>query len=237
VDEAGWYLEVMRFFEREAASIEAGRIVPACLGWDVHDLVAHQVHQLSSASDGSFPVQDSLDAMVAVEVGERQAARARQDQWTAEGVRARRETPVEVLIAELRRLAAQAPAAPLSALFPDMAVHLFDLLGAGGSSAYRDHALVVPALRFWNSFAEVRLQQVGRGPIRLELLVPSRSQDAAIGPTDAPLVAAGTAFELLRAIVGRRSRRQAGELRWDGADEVAIEVFAVYGWRSDDLDE
>jgi hypothetical protein len=166
VDEAGWYLEVMRFFEREAASIEAARIVPACPGWDVHDLVAHQVHQLSSASDGSFPVQDSVDAMVAVEVGERQAARARQDQWTAEGVRARRETPVAVLIAELRRLAAEAPAAALSALFPDVAVHLFDLLGAGGSSAYRDHAFVVPALRFWNSFAEKRLQQAGQGPIR-----------------------------------------------------------------------
>ena len=159
VDEAGWYLEVMRFFEREAESIVAARTVPACPGWDVHDLVAHQVHQLSSASDGSFPVQDSLDAMVAVEVGERQAARARQDQWTAEGVRARRETPVEVLIAELRRLADQASAAALSALFPDVAVHLFDLLGAGGSSAYRDHAFVIPALRFWKRFAGMRLQQ------------------------------------------------------------------------------
>jgi hypothetical protein len=237
VDEAGWYLEVMSFFAREAASIEAARIVPACPGWDVHDLVAHQVHQLSSASNGSFPVQDSLDAMVAVEVGERQAARARQDQWTAEGVRVRRETPVAVLIAEQRRLAAQASAAVRSALFPDVAVHLFDLLGAGGSSAYRDHAFIVPALRFWKRFAEMRLQQAGRGPIRLELLAPSPGEHAAIGPTDAPVVAAGTPFELLRAIVGRRSRRQAGELRWDGADEVAIEMFAVYGWRSDDLDE
>ena len=60
--------------------------------------------------------------------------------------------------------------------------------------------------------------------------------DQALYPR-APVMAAGTAFELLRAIVGRRSRRQAGELRWDEADEVAIEVFAVYGWRSDDLDE
>jgi hypothetical protein len=58
-----------------------------------------------------------------------------------------------------------------------------------------------------------------------------------IGPTDAPVVVAGTPFELLRAIVGRRSRRQADELRWNGADGVAIEEFAVYGWRSDDLDE
>lgn len=70
----------MKLFEREAASIEAARIVPACPGWDAHDLVAHQVHQLSGARDGSFPVQDSVDAMVAVKVDERQAARARQDQ-------------------------------------------------------------------------------------------------------------------------------------------------------------
>ena len=152
MDEAGWYLEVMKPFEWEAALTEAARIVPACPAWNAHDLVAHQVHQLSSASDGSFPVQDSVDAMVAVEVSERQAARSRQDQWTAEGVRARRETPVVALIAEWRRLAAQAPAASRSALFPDVAVHLFDLLGAGGSSAYRDHAFVVPALRFLGIF-------------------------------------------------------------------------------------
>jgi Mycothiol maleylpyruvate isomerase N-terminal domain len=170
VDEASWYLEVMNFFEREAASIEAARVVPACPGWDVHDLVAHQVHHLSSARDGSFPVQDSVDAMVAVEVGNRQAARARQDQWTSEGVRARRDTPIAALIADWRRLAAQAPAAALSALFPDIAVHFFDLLGAVGSSAYRHHAFVVPALRFWSGFAEMRLQQAGRGPIRLEFL-------------------------------------------------------------------
>jgi hypothetical protein len=237
VDEAGWYLEVMSLFEREAASIEAARIVPACPGWDAHDLVAHQVHQLSSACNDSFPAQDAVDAMVAGEMGERQAARVRQDQWTSEGVRARRETPVAVLIAQWRRLAARAPAAALSALFPDVAVHFFDLLGAAASSAYRDRAFVVPALRFWSGFAEMRLQQAGRGPIRLELLVTSPGEDEPIGPAYAPVVVAGTPFELLRAIVGRRSLRQSRKLRWDGADAVAMEMFAVYGWRSDDLDE
>lgn len=120
-------------------------------------------------------------------------------------MRARRDTPVAVLIAEWDRLAAQAPAAALSALFPDVAVHLFDLLGAAGSSAYRDRAFVVPALRFWSGFAGMRLQLAGRGPIRLHLLVTSPGEDASIGPTYAPVVVGGTPFELLRALVGRRS--------------------------------
>ena len=236
MDEAHWYVEIMNLFQREAASVEATTLVPACPGWDTHDLVAHQAHQLSSACDGTFPVQDSVDAMVAVEVDERQAARVRQDQWTSEGVRARRDTPLVVLMAEWRRLAADAPAEALSALFPDMAVHFFDLLGTGGNSAYRDHAFIVPVLLFWTGFAEVRLQQSGRGPIRLELIATPSGEDS-IGPAHATVVVAGTPFELLRAIVGRRSLRRARDLRWDGADRVALESFAVYGWRSEDLDE
>jgi hypothetical protein len=82
---------------------------------------------------------------------------------------------------------------------------------------------------------EVRLQQVGRGPLRL--LEETAGSVESIGPVDAPLVVAGTPFELLRSIVGRRSRRQADALRWEGADGVARECFSVYGWRVDDLDE
>lgn len=230
------YIEVMKLFEREVSSIDAMSIVPACPGWDAHDLLAHQVHQLSSACNGSFPVQDSVDAMAAIDTSERQAARTRQDEWTSEGVRARRDTPVALLIAEWRRLLARAPAPALSALFPDVAVHFFDLLGAGGSSAYREHDFVVPALRFWSGFTEARLHHAGRGPIRLDLVTPSGSASA-IGPAHAPVVIAGDPFELLRAIVGRRSLRQARDLEWYGADDVAVESFAVYGWRSDDLHE
>jgi hypothetical protein len=100
------------------------------------------------------------------------------------------------------------------------------------SSAFRAAA----ALRFWVGNCVVRLQQAGRGPLRLELEEIAGSVET-IGPVDAPLVVAGTPFELLRSIVGRRSRRQADALLWEGADEVARKCFSVYGWRVDDLDE
>jgi uncharacterized protein (TIGR03083 family) len=232
VDDAGRYLDVRNVFVGEAASIEATAGVPACPGWDVHDLLAHQVHQLSSACDGTFPVRDALDAIVAAE-SRRRAARTRQDRWVAGGVAARRDVSIARLTAEWDALTPGAPAAALAALLPDLAVHLFDLLGAAGRPGHRDDPFVVPALLFWARYCEVRLERAGRGPLRLELAGGAGS----IGPVDAPLVVAGTPFELLRSMVGRRSARQAEALRWEGADAVARESFSVYGWRADDLVE
>lgn len=236
MDDAGRYIDLRNLFVSQVASIEATAGVPACPGWDVHDLVAHQVHQLSSACDGTFPVQDALDAIVGAEPDRRRAARTRQDRWVAGGVTARRGVPISQLSADWDALARGAPPAALTALFPDLAVHFFDLLGSVGRVGYRDEPFVVPALRFWARHCEIRLEQARRGPLRLVLAETAGSVDP-IGPLDAPLVVAGTPFELLRSMVGRRSTRQADALGWKGDDEVARECFAVYGWRVDDLDE
>jgi hypothetical protein len=236
VDDAGRYLDVQGLFVRQAVLIDVTVGVPACPGWDVHDLTAHQVHQLSSACDGTFPTRDALDAIVAAETDRCQAARARQDRWVAAGVAARRAVPTGALITEWDALARDAPAAALTGLFPDLAVHFFDLLGSVGHAGHREEPFVVAALRFWTRKCEIRLRQSGRGPMRLELDGASAGVES-MGSSDAPLVVAGTPFELLRSIVGRRSRRQVDALRWEGADEVARDCFSVYGWRVDDLDE
>ncbi len=236
VDDAGRYLDLRGLFVSQAMRIEATTEVPACPGWDVHDLVAHQVHQLSSARDGTFPLHDALNAIVGADADHRQAAQARQDRWIAAGVAARRVVPVAELAAEWDVIAVGAPAAALAGLFPDLTVHFFDLLGSVRRTGYRDEPFVVAALGFWARNCDIRLQQAGRGPLRLELDETSGSVES-IGRVDAPLVVAGTSFELLRSIVGRRSRRQADALRWEGADDVAREWFSVYGWRIDDLDE
>jgi len=236
VDDARRYLDLRDLFVGQAASIDPTAGVPACPEWDVHDLVAHQVHQLSSACDGSFPLQDALDAIVAVEPHRRREARTRQDQWVAGAVAARRDVPVADLIAEWDAVASSAPAGALAALFPDLAVHFFDLLGAVGRREHRDDPFLVPALRFWAGNSEIRLQHAGRGPLRLEFDETPEGVEP-IGPGDAPLLVGGTPFELLRSIVGRRSPRQADALRWQGADAVARDCFSVYGWRGEDLEE
>lgn len=236
VDDARRYLDIRHLFVGEAASIEATVGVPACPGWDVHDLIAHQVHQLSSACAGTFPVQDALDAIAGADPARRREARARQDRWVAGGIVSRRGVPIVQLAAEWDALVSGAPTVALAGLFPDLAVHFFDLLGSVGNAEYRDEAFVVPALRFWARYCEIRLQQAGRRPARLELAGAS-GNEGPIGPVDASLVVAGTPFELLRSITGRRSVRQADALRWEGADEVARECLCVYGWRVHDLDE
>jgi hypothetical protein len=236
VENADRYVDVWDLFVAEADSIEAGVPVPACPGWDLQDLVAHQVHQLSSACDGTFPLTDALDAIAAPDPVRRDAARSRQDEWCARGVGARRGEPIAQLTAEWDDLVRDAPTEALAGLFPDLAVHFFDLLGSVGRVGHRDAAFVVPALRFWAGYSQIRIEQAGRGPIRLNLAgVPGREDS--IGRVDALVVITGTPFELLRAVVGRRSLPQADGLRWAGADEVTRGCFPAYGWRVHDLDE
>jgi hypothetical protein len=236
MEDAHRYLDLRDLFIAQAASIDQSAPVPACPGWDVHDLVAHQVHQLSSARDGTFPVDDALDAIAAPDPVRRDAARCRQDEWVARGVAARRGVPIRPLTAEWDDLARDAPTEALAGFFPDLAVHFFDLLGSVGRVEHRHAAFVAPALRFWAGYSETRLERARRGPIRLELAGIPGKEDS-IGPVDAPVVVTGTPFELLRAIVGRRSARQADALRWEGADEVTRGCFPAYGWRVTDLDE
>lgn len=236
MDDVGWYRETRKLFVGALPSTMASARVPACPNWDVHDLVAHQVHQLEGACEGTFPVQDSVDAIVATEPHVRQGALARQERWIADGVRPCRTTPLDELVERWTRLEDDAPTAALVGLFPDVSVHLFDLLGAAGSAAYRDHPLLVPALQFWARLANARLKAAANGPVRL-ILVGSAGTSGVIGDADAVVTVEGAPFELLRAITSRRSRQQSQTLRWSNADEAAIEGFAVYGWRSEPLSE
>jgi hypothetical protein len=202
----------------------------------VHDLVAHQVHQLEGASKGEFPVKDSLDAILAPEPSARAHALARQEAWIANGVEARRATPIAALVEEWTQLEDDATPQALAGLFPDIAVHLFDLLGATRTEAYRKHPFVVPALASWLEQSSTRLEQTAQQRMCLNVL-DEGGRHVVVGAQEAEVVVAGTAFELLRAITGRRSRRQAKTLQWEGANEFAVRSFPTYGWRRDDLDE
>jgi hypothetical protein len=162
--------------------------VPACRGWVVRDLLAHQVHQLTGALDGSFPLEDALQRLTARGPTERTAAGKRQDAWIAAGVARFRRQPIIELEETWTRLASDAPALVLDALVPDVVVHLFDLLGVLRSTELRDHPMVEEALAFWADAAEVPIPEDG-----------------------------AMRFEALRAITGRRSREQVRWLKDDAA--------------------
>jgi hypothetical protein len=231
-----WYSEVRALFTPALAVTSEGQRLPACPDWDVHDLVAHQVHQLEGTSKGEFPVQDSLDAILATEPSKRARALARQEAWIANGVKARRATPIAALVNEWTQLEADAPPHALAGLFPDITVHFFDLLGARRTETHRKHPFVIPALAFWLRQSSTRLEQTAQRRVCLKVL-DDGGQHVVIGAPEAEVVVTGSAFELLRAITGRRSLRQAQTLQWEGADEFAVRSFPAYGWRRDDLDE
>jgi uncharacterized protein (TIGR03083 family) len=230
------YVEAQHLFVHLLASAPANTPVPACPRWAVHDLVAHQVHQLRSATEGTFPTRDALDAITAPSRARRADALHRQEAWIARGVQALRRTTVAELTTDWSQLVIDAPARALEGLFPDVTVHLFDLLGAVGSAAYRDHAVVVPALEFWARYAAAGVQRETGRTLRLDL-VEADDGRVFIGDSDADVRVAGTPFELLRTLTGRRSLQQAESLRWRSANAAVIACVSLYGWRTRDLDE
>ena len=221
MDGSDCYRRAHRLFVAALGSVGESARVLACPAWDVHDLVAHQVHQLRSANEGSFPI---ADALAALHDGD---ARVRQDAWIAAGVAARRAAPIDTLVAEWKALVVDASAAALTGLAPDVVVHLFDLLGAAESAEHRDDPIVVYALHFWAQRSTERRQLI---------CLDTTSPDDRAVETD--FTVRGTSFELLRAITGRRSREQAGTLQWEGAvDAETVARFPAYGWRERPLYE
>ena len=170
-------------FAEQVRTVDPDALVPACPEWTVRELLAHQVHQLHGALDGSFPVRAALDRLTAGSEAERGDAERLQEAWVRRGVAEWREWTIDGLLETWSALARDAPVEVLDALVPDVVVHLFDLLGVTGVRRYRDHAMVERALSFWAPAAGVEM--------------PDTVEDR---------------FELLRIITGRRSRAQARDV-------------------------
>ena len=213
----------MTLFVEALHTVDANDLVPACPAWTVHELLAHQVHQLAGACNGTFPVTDAIAALSASTDDERATALGRQHAWIDDGVRSLRSRDLPELVDQWADLTDTAPAIALEGLLPDVAVHLFDLLGVDGNHAHRSEPLVFAALRFWAAQADVRVRHAGQAGLRLVV-----HDGPSIGGDDAEVTVSGTAFELLRTITGRRARQQCRD---------GVESLAVYGWRDTPLDE
>lgn len=190
------------------------RPVPACPGWDVHDLVAHVVGVVEDALAGR------MDGVTT-------------DPWTAAQVVRGRTRP----LADLRASWAQGAALFAGALADvpqgrlavvDALTHEHDLRGALGRPGARDHADVAAASAW---LAERRAGQLGG--VRFEL-----EGGPTFGATDASLVVRAAPWELLRALVGRRSVAQLRALVvGGGAGDDALRGLVVFGPAGADLVE
>lgn len=189
-----------------APEADWARPVPACPGWDVHDVVAHLVAVVDDALAGR------LTGPPVPEVTAEQVARLRQE-------------PGSDMLA---RWARQAPAFEQAAtdlgIWPaafDVGSHEQDVRGALGRPGARDCALVRTAGRMLieTLAAEATVVADLDGDV-------VRSQ-----PGDGPEHhLRTTAFEVFRFRFGRRTRRQVADLDWTPApDDALLDALFIFG--------
>jgi uncharacterized protein (TIGR03083 family) len=205
--------------------------VPACPAWTVRDVVAHVTGVAADAAGGTY-FSGAADAWSDIRLA------AARDVWTAGQVRSRRDRPVKALVADWAdwaatlepMLAGTVPPLPgspgwlLSAPVADLAVHLHDVRGALRLPGDRDAPATGLGLRIYARWLGDRLDQAGRPALRLR--VAGREWVEGSGQPAAALAA--DAFELFRALSGRRSLGQVRALGWDGDPEPYLDLFAPY---------
>ena len=205
--------------------------MPACPAWTVRDVLAHVTGVTADAAGGTY-FSGAADAWSDIRLA------AARDEWTAGQVLSRRDRPVDALLAEWAGWAATlepilagtvpplpgSPAWLVSAPVADLAVHLHDVRGALRQPGDRDAPVTGLGLRIYARWLGQRLDQAGRPALRLR--VAGRERVEGSGQPVAALAA--DAFELFRALSGRRSLGQVRALGWDGDPEPYLDLFAPY---------
>lgn len=199
---------LVRDLEPAAASLT----VPSCPEWTVHDVVAHVSGVVDDALNGR------LDGVAT-------------DPWTAAQVEARRDRPIPQMLDEWLE-GAPAFEALLDEIGPpgrqavaDLVTHEHDIRGALGQPGARDSDAVAIGSRFVANGFVAATRDMG---------VRARAEAAglyALGPDDAEVTLRGSAFELLRAMTGRRSVEQIRELDCDGDVERVLPAFTFGPFR------
>jgi uncharacterized protein (TIGR03083 family) len=233
-DLAGAYADGRRRFRELLAGLDGAALaaqVPACPAWTVRDVLAHVTGVAADAPVGAY-YSGSADAWTDIRLA------AARDEWTAGQVQSRRDQPVEALLAEWISSAARLepmlagtvsppPGSPgwlLSGPVADLAVHLHDVRGALRRPGDRDAPVTGLGLRIYARWLGRRLDHADRPALRLR--ASGREWVEGSGRPAAAL--AGEAFELFRALSGRRSLDQVRALAWDGDPEPYLDLIAPY---------
>jgi uncharacterized protein (TIGR03083 family) len=233
-DLAGAYADARRRFTELLAGLDEAALaarVPACPAWTVHDVLAHTTGVAAAAAGGTY-FSGAADAW-----RDTQLAAAR-DGWTAGQVRSRRDQSVQALVAEWAGWAAAlepmlagtvpprpgSPAWLSTAPVADLAAHLHDVRGALRRPGDRDAPATTLGLRIYARWLGQRLDQAHLPALRLR--AADREWVEGSGPPAAALTA--DAFELFRAISGRRDLDQIRALTWDGDPEPYLDLLSPY---------
>lgn len=227
MDEATMYIVAKRHMERVANRLDDEQLrqtCPSCPAWSNQDVIAHHIHFLGAVIDNDVP-SEVFRAITDTDEAARSAAGNARDEWTEAGVDARRGRTLDQLIDEWNRHIATMP--PEVHPTVDVVVHLGDVLEALGERRGFDTALVEDSLRKYYDMTLADRIAVTGDAVTLRCVDTGVRIGAASGQPEI----AGTAYDLLRIIAGRRTRVEADDaLDWGGAPESTRRLFSAYGW-------
>jgi uncharacterized protein (TIGR03083 family) len=200
--------ELVGGLDRERAST----MVPTCPDWSVHDVVAHLAGGVEDAMTGRL---EGLGT----------------ERWTAAQVEARRDTPTPQILQDWNGRAPVFekfldPAGDLGRqAVADIVSHEHDIRTALFAPGARDSDAVRIGLG-WSA-----AQLIASAAVRGVALRVRTREGMDLGRTRADVTLAGSAFELLRAVTGRRSVEQLREMDWSGDCEDVIPAFSWFSLR------
>ncbi len=198
---------------------ETEAAVPTCPDWTPRDVLAHVV---GICADFKADRREGSGG----------------DAWTAAQVASRSNDSVEQLVQEwndqydyINELFADKPDLAW-ALVADLVTHEHDIrLALNQPGIQESEAITASGQRYVDRFLD-RINESELASLAVEL--DGEQQ----GPADVDVVLRGTAFEILRACTGRRSRSQIEAMDWSGDPSEHIEMISSYGPPStDDIHE
>ncbi|CAN5546177.1 maleylpyruvate isomerase family mycothiol-dependent enzyme [soil metagenome] len=201
--------------------VELNRRVPACPDWTVRDLTAHIVGVAADFSVGNLE-------------------RVGGDEWTGTQIAKRADRSVADLMDEWTELAEQVePAADLippgaaQMLVGDAVTHEHDMRGAIDRAGARDSDAVWIGLDRYIRLFGKRIKDAELPSVVVR--AGGREWRAGVREPEAELRA--DAFDLLRALTGRRTIDEIAALAWTGDASVYTKLFSTYRPASTSLSE
>jgi uncharacterized protein (TIGR03083 family) len=192
---------------------EAATPVPACPGWNVHDVVAHMTATTEDALAGRLTGPPT-------------------DEWTAEQVERHRDDTIADLLGIWSELGPQFDEVISGfKVWPgviDAVSHEHDIRGALSRPGDRDSAGV-------RESAEAVL---GWFEPPVPIVVHLEDTTIGLGPSGgSPLELTTTRFEAIRFRMGRRSRAQLAAMEWKGDPSPVLDTLVVFGPARSDVVE
>jgi uncharacterized protein (TIGR03083 family) len=187
--------------------------VPACPGWNVHDLVAHLSGSVADVLGGRM---DGIGS----------------EAWTAAQVESHEDRSISEMVAQWSEISPQfedglrAIGGSMAALgVADAWHHEQDLRGALGVEGGHDPVAEHNAIEAYAPQAGAGWATEGRGPLRI--IAGDTTVQSAEGEPGATVT--GPPYELARALGGRRTEAQLRALDWHGDAEPYIATLAAMG--------